>query len=276
MPPKRSPRRRAFTLGDALKAEREALAEEAALDEQLSETLARVRSLSNALKTRSHEWAGRARARTAEAALHSWQEEVEPEPEPEPEPERSVVLIEPEPEPEPAYPPPATPGAGAPDWALNGERLSRHGLHHERMHATISTLEKEAVWENQRRAMWANSPFSAAALLPGERAEWSDDDGNPVERARLPQGWRWAVRAAGDADDDGWQYARHFRQATWSAQAGATNWVRRRRWAPAAETAAASAPSLPLATPAPTSTYRCVVEVRHLPLFLLHNFCVTR
>ena len=101
MPPKRSPRRRAFTLGDALQAEREALAEEAMLDEQLEETLARVRSLSKALKTRSHEWAGRARARTAEAALHSWQEldselEPEPEPEPEPVPERSVVLIEPE------------------------------------------------------------------------------------------------------------------------------------------------------------------------------------
>jgi hypothetical protein len=81
---------------------------------------------------------------------------------------------------------------------------------------------------------------TASNLLPIERPEFSDDDGQPKAKAELPRGWTWAVDVVpGKTDCDGWVYAfnwdgkMHFDQFA-ESHTGRT-WVRRRRWLPLRE-----------------------------------------
>jgi hypothetical protein len=162
----------------------------------------------------------------------------------------------------------------ATEWGLPAEGVTDASqLASEPIKATFSS-----VWENQRRSLgFSAMDFSEVNLLRTERAGWTDGQGQPAERARLPAGWQWVVekRAGQDDDDHGWEYAWHFRQQRWSHHSsgsfGSMAWVRRRKWVPAlqeigvptvhlAKPLGRSTPTAPRLT-ASVKNYHCVVEV---------------
>ena len=121
------------------------------------------------------------------------------------------------------------------------------------------------IYENARRPVMdfiehrqADRGFHASSLLPGERPQFSDSEGeiarsdprDPLSQAALdrlkPPGWDWEGEAqwqvlteAGRTDEEGWEYAWNFTRkllspVNWSPDMresfGNKSWVRRRRW----------------------------------------------
>ena len=101
-------------------------------------------------------------------------------------------------------------------------------------------LETDDVWENQRgNAMFGTPNYSAKGLLPTDRSQWSDAQGNfklAKEKLQLPdpRQWEWVsdwmVDMHAGVDAEGWQYAFNFTSSSWSPECSRLDYVRRRRW----------------------------------------------
>eukprot|EP01043_Picozoa_sp_COSAG02_P029877 COSAG02_NODE_1879_length_10557_cov_2.360976_5_plen_1465_part_01 len=100
------------------------------------------------------------------------------------------------------------------------------------------------VMENQRCDRDGDQEFSAAALLPSERGQWTDRDGNslpsPHSDPPPPEGWAWLPESddsSGWRSPTGWLYSLSFatQEPHWieehtTTALGSKPCVRRRRW----------------------------------------------
>lgn len=104
-------------------------------------------------------------------------------------------------------------------------------------------VEFSEVWENERASLRKGkdeeSNFSSKALLPTDRPQWSDEDGeakeDPLHIYEPSIMWEWMGEWQIDSvsmpgmSPEGWLYAFNW-GGDWSVECSSSSFVRRRRW----------------------------------------------